>query len=153
MARSLILYLLFFHQKAHYWLYFLQCLFFFRLRLPSSYGVDVTFKDSLAFRAGIFTPGHCFLINCFQTKPHTWIMENETGCYDVVSGLLFHSTLTGCCGSNTPSVHWRMELLMPVWRQLSLIQDGLDRYIFNGLWLTLKMKVCRQEVLLCHSVF
>ena len=61
-------------------------------------------EDTTVVRDDIDQPGHCLLINCFQSNPPAWMMENGARCYYVVSGLLLRATLTGCCKSHTLSV-------------------------------------------------
>ena len=50
-------------------------------------------------------------------------------------------------------MHVEQNKLTPVQRHLSMTQDHPHRYIPIGLGLTLKMKVRRQDILLCHSLF
>jgi len=94
--------------------------------------VDTTCLATLGLRAGVEQPFDCLIIQNHQAMQFTgrsmdWTLEDN-----MVDGLFFCTTLTGCRGGPTPFVQAGAECLTPVRRQLSQTHAILRRVILGG---------------------
>ena len=91
-------------------------------------------EDTSDVKAGIGQPGHCLLINCFQTNPAAWMMKNGGRCHCVVSSLLLQQHLRAAVKAIPHLCTVERNKPTPVRRRLRLTKDGLGGCICSGLF-------------------